>query len=183
MPGSANHKIACQVADWLKDIQDCKINISSKLIAGILKDIELDKDNEIVSFDAKSLYTNVPVKEAIDDCTNLLFSDNYPTPPVDRETFKSMLEICSCDVLMLTHNGYYRQIDDLAMGSPPAPMIANGWLIKFDQCIKGDAVLYGCYIYHRAVKTKLIEINSYHLLLKFTVEREIDQLLPFLDIP
>ena len=61
------------------------------------------------------------------------------------------------------------------MGSPPAPMIANGWLSKFDQRIKGDAVLYGCYINHRAVKTKLIEINSYHLLLKFKVEREIDQ--------
>ena len=73
MPGSANHKFACQVADWLKDIQGCKINISSKLIAESLKDIELDKDDEIVSFDVKSLYTNVPVKEAIDDCTNLLF--------------------------------------------------------------------------------------------------------------
>ena len=80
-----------------------------------------------------------------------------------------MLEICSCGVPMLTHDGYYRKIDGLAMGSPPASMLANGWLSKFDQRIKGDAVLYGRYmddilrnINHRDGETKLNEINSYH---------------------
>ena len=87
---------------------------------------------------------------------------------------------------MLTHDAYYRQIDGLAMESPPSPMIANGWLSKFGQRIKGDAVLHGHYILrninHRDGETKLKEINSYHSSLKFTIESEMDQSLPFLDM-
>ena len=98
-----------------------------------------------------------------------------------------MSEICSCDVLMLTHDvTYYRQIDGLAMESPSSPMIANGWLSKFGHRIKGDAVLHGHYILrninHRDGETKLNEINSYHSSLKFTIESEMDQSLPFLDM-
>jgi len=36
---------------------------------------------------------------------------------------------------MMTNDGYYQQIDGLAMGSPPAPMLANGWLSKFDSFV------------------------------------------------
>ena len=98
----------------------------------------------MVSFDVTSLYTNVPVQEAIDDCTDLLFSGRYPKPPVDEETFKTLLTTCTCDVLMSTTLGYYKQIDGLAMGSSPAPLLANGWLSKYSikDSIKGKAKIY-----------------------------------------
>ena len=157
-----------------------------------MKDIRLNANDVIISFDVKSLYTNVPVNEAIDDCTNLLYSGKYPEPPVDKETFKSMLEISSCNVVMLTHEGYYRQVDGLAMGSPPAPLLANGWMSKFDDKIKGDAIIYARYmddivrnIHKDQVDDKLKEINSfegYENSLQFTVERETTNSLPFLDM-
>ena len=53
-------------------------------------------------------------------------------PPVSKDTFKKLLAISTCDVLMLTHDGCYRQKDGLAMGSPPAPPLANALLYKFD---------------------------------------------------
>ena len=146
MPGSAYHKIADQVAEWLKEVHECNINSSTKTIADSLKDIKLDIDDEIVSFDVSSLYTNVPLHEAINDCTELLFSGRYKKPPVDKDTFKKLVEICSCNVLMLTHDGYYRQKDGLAMGSPPAPMLANRWMSKFDKRIKDNAKLYSRYM-------------------------------------
>ena len=34
-------------------------------------------------------------------------------------------------------------VDGLALGSPPAPLLANGWLSKFDDQIKGSSKLYG----------------------------------------
>ena len=37
-----------------------------------------------VSFDVSSLYTNVPVYEAMEECTNLLYSGSYKKPPVDK---------------------------------------------------------------------------------------------------
>ena len=60
---------------------------------------------------------------------------------------------------MLTHDGYYRQKDGLAMGSPPAPPLANGWLFKYDHRIRDNAKLYSRYMDDiiRSIKAHLIE--------------------------
>ena len=92
-----------------------------------------------------SLYTNVPVVEATNHCTDHLYSGKYKKPPVDRATFKELLKVCSSDDIMQTNDGYFRQVDGLAMGSPPAPRLENGWL-RFDSVVKGDAKLYSRYM-------------------------------------
>ena len=159
-------------------------------VSDSLKNAKLDADEVMISFDVSSLYTNVPVEEAIDTCADLLYSGKHPKPPVDKQTFKDLVRLCTCDVLMKTHDGFYRQIDGLAMGSPPAPLLANGWLSKFDPSIRGDAKLYHRYmddilrsIKRAEVKRKLQEINKYHPFLKFTIEEENENYaLPFLDM-
>ena len=65
---------------------------------------------------------------------------------MDKGNFKELLKLCTCNVLMQTHDGFYRQTDGLAMGSPPAPLLANGWLSTFDPRIKEDAKLYDRYM-------------------------------------
>ena len=76
-------------------VPECIINTSSESISSHLSEIELPDGHEVVSFDIASLYTNVPVNEAIDDCTELRFSGRYEKPPVDKETFREMLKICN----------------------------------------------------------------------------------------
>ena len=72
-------------------------------------------------------------------CADLLFS-RYSIP-VNTETFIELAKIASCNVLTLTHDGYYIQTEGLAMGSPPAPHLANGWMSQFDSDIKGESKL------------------------------------------
>ena len=48
-----------------------------KKIADKLATIELEENEEIISFDIVSLYTNVPVEEAIEVCTDLLYSGEH----------------------------------------------------------------------------------------------------------
>ena len=187
IPGSAYHNVATQVAKWLSFVPECQINILQKTICDTLSSVKLDKDEVLVSFDVSSLYTNVPVMEAINVCADLLFSKM--DLPVDKETFITLAKIASCDVIMSTHDGYYRQVDGLAMGSPPAAHLANGWLSQFDDRIKGDAKVYFRYmddifrnIKKNKIESKLKEINSYHPSLKFTCEIECDGCLPFLDM-
>ena len=93
------------------------------------------------------------------------------------------------NVLMLAHDGYYFQIDGLAMGSPPAPHIANGWLSKFDENVTGDAKIYSRFmddilrdIKEYRIDEKLREINGYHPNLTFTIEKEKGASLWFLDM-
>ena len=189
MPGSAYHKVALKVAEWLSVVPECKINSSTKSISDTLKTVRLTEDEQVVSFDVSALYTNVPVMEAIEVCTEYLYSRGQKHPPIDRDTFITLAKIASCDVLMSTHDGYYKQVDGLAMGSPPAPHLANGWMSQFDNTIMEESRLYARYmddiiriIKQREIDQKLVEINNLHPSLKFTIEREENGSIPFLDM-
>ena len=187
MPGSAYYNVAKQVAIWLSHVPECKINCSTEEVCNKLSSVKLEADEELVSFDVVSLYTNVPVLESINVCADLLFKKLEI--PVDKATFIELAKIASCDVMMLTHDGYYKQTEGLAMGSPPAPHLANGWMSQFDSTIKGDSKIYFRYMddilkEHKKVniEQKLEEINSIHSSLTFTREREKDGSLPMLDM-
>ena len=66
------------------------------------------------------------LKEAIQIAAELLYNGKNPNPSgVDKEKLVKLAQICSCYIIMLTHNGFYKQTDGLAMGSPPAPLLAN----------------------------------------------------------
>ena len=91
MPGSPYFNIAKQMADWLSIVPECKINSSTKEIAEQLADTVLEDDKELVSFDVVSLYTNVPVNEAIVFCANLLYDGTLKKPPVDKDTFTKLI--------------------------------------------------------------------------------------------
>ena len=190
MPGSAYHRVAEYVAKCLSVVPECKINASTKLISDKIKTVILENDEEIISFDVVSFYTNVPVREAIEVCTGSLYAlPAGQRPDIDKETFIILAEIASCNVIMSTHDGYYYQKDGLAMGSPPAPHLANGWLSQYDEKIRGESKLYFRYMddilkenKRRLIEEKLQEINSLHANLSFTLEREQDQQLPVLDM-
>ena len=47
----------------------------------------------------------------------------------------------SCSLMMASIN----RLMVLAMGSPPAPHVANGWLSQFENLIKDDAKIYERY--------------------------------------
>ncbi|XP_066932617.1 voltage-dependent calcium channel subunit alpha-2/delta-3-like [Clytia hemisphaerica] len=179
MPGSSYYKIAKKVTDWLSVVSECNINTSTKEVSESLDEIELDEDAEIVSFHVVSLYTNVPVDDAIQVCSDLLYDGDYPKPPVDKQTFIELLTICSKDVIMLTDDGFYRQTDGLAMGSPPAPMLANGWMSTFETKISEGSKIYNRYmddILRDIAKSKIDEtltnLNGLNNNLKFTIERK-----------
>ena len=117
------------MAVWLSKVKECQIQCSTKTICDSISKVKLGEDEIYFSFDESSLYTNFPVKEAINRCADLLFSRF--TLPVDKETFIILAEIASCNVVMSTCDVYYRQIDGLAMGSPCAPLLANVRLFNF----------------------------------------------------
>ena len=176
--------IVCQ---WLSQVPECQIQCSTKTICDSLKKVKLDDGEILVSFDVSSLYTNVPVMETINRCADLLFQRFMMC--IDKDTFITLAQIASCNVLMSTCDGYYIQKDGLAMGSPCAPLLANGWLSQFDRDIKGDAKIYFRYmddIFRNIVANKLVgkleEINSYHDSLTFTHEKEKEKELPMLDM-
>ena len=190
MPGSVYHRIAEYVAEHLAKVPQCNINTSSAAICERVKEVRLEEDEELVSYDVVSMYTNVPVHEAIQICTDMLYSlTPDKRPNIEKDTFIQLCRTACCEVVMLTHDGYYIQKEGLAMGSSPAPHLANGWLSQYEEAIKGDSKLYERYVDDIIqeekignIALKLDKINDLHPKLKFTVEREIDGKIPVLDM-
>ena len=92
-------------------------------------------------------------------------------------------------MIFSTYNGFYIQNDGLAMGSPPALHLANGWLISFEKRKQGNCIFYERYRDDIICELKKVEIedmlkiiNDLHPSLSFTYELEKDNKIPFLDM-
>ena len=85
----------------------------------------------LVTLDVTSLYTNIPHKDGIQACSDLLDRRTNPTIKTTR--------LCDLIRLILTNNTFtfngqhYRQINGTAMGPKMAPSYANLFMGKFEQ--------------------------------------------------
>ena len=111
-----------------------------------IQSVKLDDDEIIVSLDIESLFTNVPLLECIDYTVDLLYSSPHAPPDIDKATFKGLLEMVSKDVVMLTHRGYCRQVDGVAMGSSVGPLLANIFVSRFDSELGPFSEFYFRYV-------------------------------------
>ena len=73
MPGLPHHKIAQKVTEWLSVVPESKINSSTQKTVNSLKRVTLESDEVIILFDVTLLYTNVPVKEALQEAADRLY--------------------------------------------------------------------------------------------------------------
>ena len=58
------------------------------------------------------------------------------------DTLKTLARIASCDVIFDTRDWFYRQVNGLAISSPPAPHLASCWMSTFDKTIQGNSNMY-----------------------------------------
>ena len=128
MSGTVYAKIGELVSEWLSRLPEAKINCGSKTVTDMCRkgrdSMKIRPNRKLVSFDVVSLYTNVRVKEAINLAAEKLY-ELEDGPPVDKETFIILANLCCSDVLLRSNNGVYIQKDGLAMGIQPAPLLAN----------------------------------------------------------
>ena len=103
--------------------------------------------------------------------------------------FITLANLACKNTVFSSYDGYYVQTEGLAMGSPPAPHLANGWLNSFEKTIQGNSSFYFrymddiiCEIHKDEIDDRLKVLNNLHPCLKFTHELEKDCQLPFLDM-
>ena len=94
----------------------------------------------LLSLDIKSLYTNIPVNEAIEV---IRMHSSGPNPmfenlPVAPDIFCDLLKMCSSFNQFTFGNKYYRQITGVPMGSSLSPALANIYMEYFETCLLDD---------------------------------------------
>lgn len=149
-----------------------------------------------LSFDVTSLYTMVPVDEAINVALDHFCADNSPKVSFASQIVKTLLEHCTkeCNFRFLGQD--YDQIDGLSMGNPLAPPLANLFMITIENkalnagiCHPTFWVRYVDDIYCHLPKNESDEaemivgkLNSIHPTIQFTFEKEHEGKLNFLNV-
>ena len=85
------------------------------------------------SLDVDSLFTNIPLEETIEICTDELFKESESVAGLSKIKFKELLSLATEDPHFVFDGTLYKQIDGVAMGSPLGPTLANAFLIYHEK--------------------------------------------------
>ena len=131
MINSPQHELAKWLADILKPVVKKFSKHTVKDSYEFCQDLDdfVNSDDGgyfMCSFDVKSLFTNVPLKETIEICLDSLYRDDeIPTPKMPEPKFQKLLLKATSGVDFFFQQKIYRQNDGVAMGSPLGPVLAN----------------------------------------------------------
>ena len=99
-----------------------------------IKDIKLQKDQCMVSFDVKVLFTSVPRKTAINTIKKLLeeVPELYKRTSLSVKNNTRLLEYCLTSTYFIFWGRFYEQQEGAAIGSPMSPIVANLYMEQFE---------------------------------------------------
>ena len=112
------------LAKFFEKIEGANIETNSLDAREILESTNLEPNENLISLDVKSLYTNVPLKEAKDIALRKLYEQVEP-PSIARKTMKRLLKMAVGQVHFKYNETWYNQKDGLAMGASLAVILAN----------------------------------------------------------
>jgi hypothetical protein len=195
MVGSVVHKCAQWLVSILKPLEVTVCSYVVKDSFTFSSEVrDLDASNLLMaSFDVTSLFTNVPLEESINFVVQCCerYSINLP---ISTTALKKLLLFCTQNVQFLFNGTFYRQIDGVAMGSPLGPLLANFFMSYIEEkaapLIRKHAVHYTRYVDDTFILARSPDdilnlfngMNSIHPNIRFTMENEHDNSLPFLDV-
>ena len=147
-----------------------------------------------MSFDVKSLFTNIPLEFTTNIILTKLFPDKATTVfGMNKKEFRKLLMWTTTNSTFQFNNCYYKQIDGVAMGSPLAPAFADicmNWLLE--EVNKQSNFSFTIYRYvddlflafdnFNQIESIFTIFNSIHEKIKFTKEIETNNQISFLDI-
>ena len=151
-------------------------------------------DKFLVSYDVNGLSTNIPLKETIKLAVDLI-KTSYPNLKISTDNLTKLFKFTTCEPHFLFNGKFYDEIDGVAMGYPLAPVLANLFMGHNEKLWTENFQGTPPFYYRRYVdyifsvlnnsfdaKEFFNYINTRHPNIKFTMETEVNKIIPFLDV-
>lgn len=151
----------------------------------------------IGSFDVTNLFTTTPVEEALKIARERLQADTSlkNRTPLHVDTIMELVSVCVKNTYFQYGSEFYIQKEGMAMGSPLSPVLCNMYLEEFEEkaIASFDPKPYLLVRYVddmffvwpeniRPVEELHQHLNSIAPCTQFTIEKEKDGCIPFLDV-
>ncbi|XP_053691314.1 uncharacterized protein LOC128739838 [Sabethes cyaneus] len=155
-----------------------------------IKDLEIRRSEIMVSFDVASLFPSVPVEDALKSLRAHLERKQVPSNHI--AAYLSVAQLCMKQNLFMFRGKFYKQNFGLSMGSKLSPLLAEVFMSDFETEVQKDKMFPRVWkryvddvfalVKERYLPQTLNLLNSKHDSIRFTVEKEQDGTLPFLDL-
>ena len=189
-------KLLSEILSPLIGHTDTYIKNSSHFVTR-LKDINMEQTDMMISFDVKSLFTMIPIKDSITIIRDRLNAD----VELEDRTLLSIDDLCKLTEFCLRSSyfrfsdNFYEQKDGTAMGSPLSPVVANIFMEDFEMTALSTADFQPKVWFRYVDDTFVIwqhgsdhlqdflqHLNGLHERIQFTFDTETSGCLPFLDV-
>jgi len=146
----------------------------------------------LISLDATSLFTNIPLDLAIKSVSSRWTYIQHNTK-IPKNEFISTIEFILSSTFFTFNNIIYQQTFGTPMGSPLSPIIADIVMQDLEACCLRNANCHLSFYFRYVddivmatpsdqIDTIFNSFNDYHPRIKFTIEHEEDGTLSFLDL-
>ena len=188
------------LAKWLDD-KLTPLSLNQHTVTDIfnfvneVRELKINKGYILVSYHVSSLFTNVPLDKTIAILAEKAFRDNWFNSTcnlnISKEDLIDLLNVSTKGQLFQFNGALYKQTDEVAMGSPLGPLLANVFMSSLEEKLELEGKLPDYYPRYvddtltivpniTAATDFLNTLNHAHPSVSFTMEIKKDGMLPFL---
>ena len=134
--GTPTYQLGKYLAKLLSPLADWKYTVTStKDFIEKIKNVKVPDGQQLISFDVKSLFTNVPLQKTIDLILKCIDENKEINPSISKKDMKDMLVLCTKNVHFSMNGGIYLQIDGVAMGCPLGSVLAGIFMVELERSL------------------------------------------------
>ena len=96
---------------------------------------QVPDDYKMVSFDVKSLFSNVPLQKAIKVTLERIYEHKEINTSIRKKEMKQLLALLTKNVHFTYDNTVYQQNDGVAIGSPLRPVLSGIFVVELENSL------------------------------------------------
>ena len=167
---------------------------NSAHFASMIKDLRVEEDEILVSYDVVALYPSVPQEEAIDLVHEKMVNDPdlHKKTTMSAESITKLFKMCVQTTYFVFNKKLYMQVNGLAIGASTSGFAAEIFMERLEvralNTFANPPSIWKRYVDDTFTKLKkaifeqfIIHLNQQHPRIKFTSEVEVNRMLAFLD--
>ena len=187
--GTFTYNAAQEIGNYLKPLiadNDFLINNTQDFASIIKAQPPLNHDEEFVSYDVESLFTNVPIHETIEYILDEIYINKKLPELCKRSIFRKFLLKLTCENTFMFNEKFFKQIDGCTMGGPLSVIMSNIFMTMLEVriVVPMKPSFYKRFVDDIITRRKknqpdllLEKMQSFHHKIKFTVEENPDKFL------
>ena len=152
--GTFNYNLACFLCNLFSPLAPNGYSCKDTFFVSQTKNANLSR-KFLVSYDVRSLFTNIPIEKTIDIAINLILNHN-PNRNITKKELKKLLLSATSQTHFIFNSKFYNQIYGVAMGSPLAPVFANIFVGFYESKGLNEYNLHKPKFYLRVVSTTFL---------------------------